>query len=123
VAVLRAVLVTVSPLLGELLLATLLPHLSLDVIAILETREGLGASLGAWSPDLVLLGLLGGETDAAAQAVLALVPTAKILAVTANGAPAWLLEPHGPPLALSDLSAHEMVLEVAARFNIPPPKG
>ncbi len=116
---LRALLVTVSPLLGELLLAVLLPHLNLGVIAILDTREG----LGVWSPDLILLGLLGAETEAAAQAVLASVPTARILVVTANGEPAWLLESHRPPLALFNLSAQEMVQRVGARFNIPPPEG
>ncbi len=122
-AVLRAVLVTVSPLLGEILLAALLPHLKLDVIATLETREGLAASLSAWSPDLVLVGLLGAETEAVALAMLAVVPTAKILAVTTSGEPVWLLEVDKPPQALSSLSISEMAKCVVARFDIPQPKG
>jgi hypothetical protein len=93
------------------------------VIGTLETRECLAASLGAWSPDLVLLGLLGAETEVAALAVLALLPTARILAVTANGEPAWLLEAHRPPLALFDLSVSEMVQRVVQRFHLPPPEG
>jgi hypothetical protein len=122
-AALRALLVTISPLLGELLLAALLPHLSLDATATLETRESLAESLGAWSPDLVLIGLLGGESEMGAQAVLALLPTAKILAVTADGEPAWLLEAHRPPLPLAGLSANEMAQRVVERFGIPPSEG
>jgi len=123
VAALRTLMVTVSPLLGELIMAALLPHFPLDLVGILETREGLAASLNAWSPDLVLLGLQGVETEACAQPVLALLPSVKILVISANGEPALLLENGSLPLVLADLSVPLLIQTLVSRFNIPPPRG
>lgn len=119
----RTLFVTVSPLLGEVVAAVLLPRLPLDVIGSLETRENLAARLRAQAPDLVLLGLRHAEPETCAQDVLAALPSAKILAMMENGAQAWLFAAGAPPLGLADLSAHTLVQALAAHLNLPPPQG
>jgi hypothetical protein len=112
-----------SPLLGELIVAALLPYLPLDIVGVVETRESLAGALAALSPDLLLLGLFDGEAKGVAQALLALLPTMRVLAVAANGGWAWLIESNAPPLFLPELSLQDLIDALAVRFNLPPPKG
>jgi hypothetical protein len=120
---LRTLKVTVSPLLGEMIVAVLLPHLPLDIVGLLETREGLTAALGTLSPDLLLLGLLVAEPETIAQSLLVLVPSMKVVALAADGRQAWLFETGLPPLTLPDLSVSDLVCAVVRRFSLPPPMG
>lgn len=116
VAGVRTLAVTVSPLLRELVTSVLQPHLLLDVIAVLETRERLAECLQELAPDLVLLGLSGGETDASACALLGVLPSAKILALAPNGEHAWLYEMREHCTALPDLSPPALIGLLTARF-------
>ncbi len=111
-----------SPLLGDLIVAALLPYLPLDIVGVVESRESLAGALAALSPDLLLLGLFDGETENIAQALLALLPTMRVLAVAANGGWACLTESDAPPLLLPGLSLQDLIDELAVRFNLPPPK-
>ncbi len=103
-AAIRTLIVTVPPLLRDLVVAVLPPQ-SLDVIAVLDTRAALAARLAALAPDLVLLGLRGTETDAVARPLLALRPRARVLVLAADARAAWLHQAAGPPAALPGLSA------------------
>jgi DNA-binding NarL/FixJ family response regulator len=116
-------MVTVSPLLGEMTLAVLLPYLPLEIIGILDTRQDLATALAQAAPDLLLLGLLENEHETIAGSLLLLWPSMKVLALAANGREAWLLETGQPALALPDLSVPGLIGALAARFNPPPPQG
>ncbi len=70
-AVLRTVVVTLSPFLRELVTNVLSPDIVVDVIELLDTRERLTERLRDLAPDLVLVGLLDAETDTVALPLLA----------------------------------------------------
>jgi chemotaxis response regulator CheB len=105
-AVLRTVVVTLSPLLRELVTNVLSPEIVIDVIEVLAARERLTERLPDLAPDLVLIGLLDAETDAVALPLLAASPSARILVLANNGEHAWLHESRGRHARLSDLSVH-----------------
>jgi hypothetical protein len=118
---LRTLMVTVSPLLGEMTLAVLLPYLPMEIIGILETRQDIATMLLQAAPDLLLLGLFENEREAIAGSLLLIVPSIKILALASDGRQAWLFETGQPPLALPDLSLPALVSAVVSRFG--PPQG
>ena len=119
----RTLAVTVSPLLRELVTSILQPHLPLEIIAVLETRERLAECLHEFAPDLVLLGLAGAESDASARALLGVLPSAKILALAPNGQHAWLYEMREHCTALPDLSPPALTGLLTARFGTITPRG
>jgi chemotaxis response regulator CheB len=99
--------VTLSPLLRELVTSVSPSHISLDVIAVLESREAVVERLREFAPDLVLIGLLNAETDAIAQPLLAALPSVRILVLARNGEHAWLHQ-DGRRVVLSDLSVQAL---------------
>jgi DNA-binding NarL/FixJ family response regulator len=123
VAGVRTLVVTLSPLLSDVVTSLLQPHLPLNVIRVLQTREQLAEHLRATVPDLVILGLLGGETDACARPLLVALPSAKILVLTRNGQHAWLHEMRPQRTALTNLSVRALVRTLASRFDVTPPQG
>ncbi len=114
---LRTLMVTVSPLLGEMTLAVLLPYLPLEIIGILETRQDIATMLAQAAPDLLLLGLLENEPETVAESLLAMFPSMKVLAFAADARRAWLFETAQPPLSLPDLSVPALVGTLVSRFG------
>ena len=57
------------------------PRLSLDLVGVVQDRATLADSLRKLTPDLVVFGLIGEETDAAALPFRAVLPSAVILSV------------------------------------------
>ncbi len=104
VAVLRTVVVTLSPLLRELVTNVLSPEIVIDVIEVFAARELLTERLPDLAPDLVLVGLLDAETDTVALPLLAASPSARVLVLASNGETAWLHESGGRHARLSDVS-------------------
>lgn len=121
VAAIRTLVVTVSPLLTDLVTAVLEPRLTLDLIGVLASRERLVEQLHELAPDLVLLGLLGAETDACARPLLAALPSAQFVVLAANGQNAWLYQMRPHRTALTDLSLPDLTNVLAARFKAAPP--
>ena len=117
VAIVRTVVVTVPPLLADLVLDVLRPHLELRVDAVLGDRDRLADHLRALTPDLVVLGLRQNENDDLAAALLSTLPTAEFLVVAANGQHAWLygMRPHRT--ALNDLTVSALVAALTAQFK------
>jgi DNA-binding NarL/FixJ family response regulator len=115
--------VTVPRLLRTLVLGVLQPHFDIDVVAILPSRDGLVARLEQLAPDLVLLGLSDAEDAAAALPLLRAAPTARILALAADGHQAWLYELRPHRLSFSDLSVPSLVRSIRRRVGKGPPKG
>lgn len=122
-AAVRTLVVTVSPLLTDLVTAVLEPRLTLDVVGVLPTRERLVEQLRELAPDLVLLGLLGAETDACARPLLVALPSAQFVVLAANGQHAWLYEMRRHRTALTDFSLPDLTSALVARFKATPPKG
>jgi DNA-binding NarL/FixJ family response regulator len=104
VVAVRTLVVTLSPLLRELVTSVLPPQISVDVVEALATREHLAERIREIAPDLVLLGLGEGEGDGTALPLLAVRPLARILVLTRDGASAWLYESPGRRVTLSVLS-------------------
>jgi DNA-binding NarL/FixJ family response regulator len=103
VLVLRTVVVTLSPLLRELLTSVLSPEIVVDVIEVLATRERVVERLRELGPDLVLIGLLDSDADAVVSLLLPALPSVRILVLASNGEHAWLYE-SGRFLKLSNVS-------------------
>jgi DNA-binding NarL/FixJ family response regulator len=91
----RVVLVTIPPLLSEVLVEVASKGIQLRVIAQIE-RELLAEQLPLLQPDIVLIGLRIGETDEIGSAVLQLVPGARVLVLSNDVHDAYLHEmrPH-----------------------------
>ena len=104
----RTLVVSLSPLLRELVRSVLEPQISLDAVEVLAARELLAECIRKITPDLVLLGLKETETDAEADAaalqLLAALPLARVLVLAHNGESAWLYGTPGRRVTLSDLS-------------------
>jgi chemotaxis response regulator CheB len=123
VTAIRTLVVTVSPLLTDLVTAILQRRLTLDVIGVLPTRDRLVEQLREQTPDLVLLGLLNTETDAIARPLLAALPLARFVVLAANGQHAWLHEMRPHRTALTNFSLPDLTGALAARFKATPPRG
>jgi chemotaxis response regulator CheB len=104
----RVLVVTLSPLLRELVTSVLQPRFFVDVVEVLESREPVARRLRDLAPDLIWIGLLDGETDAVAVPLLAVLPSVRVLVLARNGADAWLHGPQGRRTVLSDLSVEAL---------------
>jgi chemotaxis response regulator CheB len=113
----RTLVVTVSPLLTELVTATLQPHLSLDIVEVVRTREQLTEKLRDVAPDLVILGLINAETDDCAKRMLAAAPLAQVLVLAADGQRAWLYEMRPRRTTVTDLSAFALLRVLKTRLD------
>jgi DNA-binding NarL/FixJ family response regulator len=123
VVIVRTLVVTVAPLLADLIQKVLRPNLTLDIVGVLSTRESLPQHLRVLAPDLLLLGLTQSETDAIALPLLATVPSAAILVVAPSGQHAWLYEMQPHRSAMLDLSVAALARALASRFPADASKG
>jgi hypothetical protein len=119
VVVLRTVVVTLSPLLCELVTSVLSPQIVVNIIEVLATRERVAERLRDLAPDLVLFGLLDSEADKVALSLPPALPSTRILALASNGEHAWLYESGGRFVRLSNFSVH--ALREALQNPIPSP--
>jgi len=110
----RAAVVTLSPILFDLLTTLLAGRATLKVVARFDTHDGIEAQLMAATPDLILYGLQNGESDSIAAALLASLPSAKIIVFASDGRNAFVytMRPHRK--ALLDLSPHALVRAILA---------
>ena len=113
----RTVVVTMSPLLADIVLNFLKSGLAIDLIDVLEDREALAQRLADLRPDLVLLGLRETESDACARPVLASVPSARVLALAPNGQHAWLHEMRPHRVALPHVSKRGLLRILSSRYR------
>jgi DNA-binding NarL/FixJ family response regulator len=114
--------VTLSPFLADLVASVLQPHLPLEVIGVLQTRESLPEKLRQLEPDLIVLGLESGEADSCARPLLAALPSAQILVLEQNGRHAWLYRMRPHRTALANVSMPSLIRALSPRFRVSPPK-
>ena len=84
-AELRAVAVTMSTLLRDIVTTMLSDHVPVEVVAVFETRAESEEAIGAMAPDLILIGLQLGESDEIASLMLARVPSARVISFSHDG--------------------------------------
>jgi DNA-binding NarL/FixJ family response regulator len=113
----RTFVVTVSPLLSELVIEMLRPHLGLDIVAVVSTRDGLTEKLRAAAPQLVVLGLMRAETNHCVKVVLRAMPSLQVLVLAQDGQRAWLYEMRPRRMAVTDLSAPALIRLLGTRFD------
>jgi DNA-binding NarL/FixJ family response regulator len=109
VALIRAVVVTLSPMVVDLVTALLSGHAVLDVVARFDSHDGVEAQLAATSPDLILYGLQNGESVNIAPALLTLLPSSKIIVFSNDGRNAYVYTMRPNREVLLDLSPRVLV--------------
>jgi hypothetical protein len=106
---LRCIFVTLSPLLSAIVAQALSRAVKLRVLAHLGERHEIGQRVAGLSPDLVVIGLQSGESDALGATLLAQVPAAKVLLIGDAGNCAFLHEMRPYRATLFDFSPANLV--------------
>lgn len=88
----RGVIVTLAPMLTAIVTETLSRELELELLAELQDRANLEKRLRKLRPDLVVIGLAVGESDALGAQLLAKHPALRFLLIDAAGTYAYLHE-------------------------------
>lgn len=120
VAGIRTVIVTISPLLADLIHRLAEGHIRLEVIAVLETRDSLVERLKSLAPALVLLGLDASEDDAIAARLVDVVPGLRVLAFARDASHVFLHETGKAAQAFVDPSPSELITALAGGLNPSP---
>ena len=107
--VIRTVFVTIPPLLGDIIKTSLTDHFTLDVVARLDSRAEIEKQLPLVSPDLVIIGLLGGEDDTIGRTLLVVVPLAKVIVLSSDGRNAYVHEMRAHRSTLTDVSPPALI--------------
>jgi DNA-binding NarL/FixJ family response regulator len=105
----RAVTITMQPMLRDLITELIAGHTDVDVIAELDTREAIGQPLQSLAPELVLIGLGKGEGDEIGPLLLGLLPDAKVIAFSSDGRHAFVHRLHRPRTVLPDISPQQLI--------------
>lgn len=104
----RAVFVTIPPLLSAILAEVASKGVQLRLIAQIE-RDALTDQLPVLAPDIVIIGLHGGETDEIGSAVLKLVPGARVLVLSKDAHDAYLHEMRAHRTVLRNFSSAHLL--------------
>jgi hypothetical protein len=118
----RVMVVTVSPLLAELVTGVLAPSMDIEVIGRLDGRGDLARQMLDLRPDLVLIGLVGSETHDIALTLLDILPSVKILVLARDATRAWLFTSKDTCSFSSDLSVLGLI-GLLAPLGIAPSQG
>jgi chemotaxis response regulator CheB len=110
----RAAVVTLSPVIVDIITTLLSSRMALNIVLQMDSRDGIESRLSGLQPDLVLIGLRKGETDVIARDLLRGLPSTTIIALTSDGSDAFLhyLRPHRR--ALRDISPHLLIRSILA---------
>ncbi len=84
-------------------------HVRLKIVAEFTTRDLALDQIKTLLPDLVLIGLVSGETDRIARTILAAVPGGKVIAFSSGGRHVYIHEMRPHRTALSDASATAVI--------------
>jgi DNA-binding NarL/FixJ family response regulator len=109
VPAIRMVVVTMPPLLSDLVASLVEDRATLSVIARLDTRLEIESRLPALGPDLILVGLRDGEGDDIAETVRALMPTATVIALSSDARNAYVHDVGIHRTVLSDVAPRALV--------------
>ena len=77
-------MITMSPMLRDLVTELMAEHVNLDLVGELDTRDGLEENLQALVPDLIVIGLGRGEGDEIGLSLVTFLPNAKVIAFSSD---------------------------------------
>ena len=106
---LRTAVVTMSPMLRDIVEKLPGGSVRLEIVAEFETRDRLKDRLKAILPDMVLIELARGETDRIARTILAAVPRGRVIAFSGGGRHAYIHEMRPHRTVSSDVSAKTVI--------------
>jgi DNA-binding NarL/FixJ family response regulator len=110
VAAIRTVMITMSPILRDLLMESMVGHVSLDLVGELETRDGLEEKLRPLIPDLIFVGLGRGEDDDKIGVSLArLLPNVKVILFSSDARDAFVHRMQPQRTILLDFSRQMLI--------------
>jgi DNA-binding NarL/FixJ family response regulator len=110
----RTVVVTLAPLLRDIIKALVTDLITLDVVADFGSRGEIAQDLALMRPDLILIGLEPGETDEVGLNLLTQVPAAKVIAISNDGRDAYIHEMRPSRTVLSSVSPKDLVAAIAS---------
>lgn len=125
---LQCVFVSISPLLSTLVAEAISRRGELRLLAQFDERDGLAQRLEKLNPQMVVVGLGPGESDEIGAALLAHIPHAKILLISAGGEYAYVYEMRPHRGVLFDFSPDMLAAAIFAADGVasqpsPPPSG
>jgi DNA-binding NarL/FixJ family response regulator len=91
-------------LLSDIITQAMKPEIELDVVAEFHSGDLLKQQLSLIAPELILIGLQAGETNAIAAKALAAAPAAKVIAFSADCRHAYLYEMRPYQMTLTDVT-------------------
>jgi DNA-binding NarL/FixJ family response regulator len=101
----RTALVTLPPLISDIISQAIKPEIELDVVADFHSGGALlKEQLRLIAPELILIGLHAGEKDAIALTALAAAPAAKVIAISADCRHSYLYEMRPYQMELIDVT-------------------
>src|SRR5215218_4723301 len=100
----RTALVSLSPLLSDIITQAIKPEIELDVVADFPSGDLLKEQLRLIAPELILIGLQAGDTAAIAATALAAAPAARVIAFSADCRHAYLHEMRPYQMMLIDVT-------------------
>jgi chemotaxis response regulator CheB len=109
VASIRSVVITMSPLLTDIIEHLLTGHLDFEVIAEFANRNFSEEALKTICPDLVLVGLRPGESDEIGRSLLALIPPVKVIAFSSDARHGYLHEMRAHRSVIIDISPQTLL--------------
>lgn len=111
----RVAIVTIPPLLADILREVLAGHLAIEIVAQIVRRTRLEQRLRAARPDIVLIGLRRGESDAVARSLLIALPAAKIIAFSGDVQHVWVHQMRPYRIELHDFSPEALIALLKSR--------
>jgi DNA-binding NarL/FixJ family response regulator len=105
----RTVMITMSPILRDLITELIARHRPLNVVAELDSRQGFEEPLRSLTPALVLIGLARNEGDEIGLSLVRLLPKTKVIAFSRDGHNAFVYQMLPQRTLLVDVSPQMLV--------------
>ena len=102
-------MITMSPMLRDLVTELMAEHVNVDLVGELDTRDGLEEQLQALVPDLILIGLGGGEGDEIGLSLVRFLPNAKVIAFSSDVRHAFVHRMQPQRTVLLDVSPQMLI--------------
>jgi DNA-binding NarL/FixJ family response regulator len=114
VPAIRTVVVTMSPIFRNLVTELMIRHRCLNVVAELDTREGLEERLRSLAPNLILIGLHRNEGDEIGLSLLHNLLNAKVIAFSSDARHAFVQRMQPQCTVLRDVSPQMLIDAILA---------
>jgi len=104
-----------APLLTDIIEHSLIGHIALHVVARFDNRDFSEETLRSVRPDLVLIGLRPGESDAVGRSLLALIPAAKVIAFSSDARHGYIHQMRAHRAVIINISPQTLIKGILRR--------